>query len=371
METQKIVKINPEEFGIETEKANSITKGLTNILKERDVLSGQYAKVIKLEITSETIGTFRKLRLQVRDNRTKGIEAWHKVNKEFFLRGGQFVDAIKRKECEENIRMEEQLLKGEKHFELIEAEKKAKLKQVRIALLEKFETETEHLQLSEMSVEVWENYFSGVKLQYEKVKEEERKAEADRIAKEKAEKEEQERIRKENERLQKEAGRILIINQLSLIWSEEHQSFIKDDFNIGMVEVKTLNDNDFEKTTNAIKNEMAKRNKEHEIKAKQEQEATETKQKALEEKVIKEADEKAKLEKELQARKDKEIQAEKVKQAIIENELSKGDKDKFQSLLNDLSALKTKHVFKSKKYQKKQQQVSELIDKIINFINSK
>lgn len=118
--TTEIIKIDPQQFGLEVSKAEQITKGLSNTLEERDVLSKEYKNVISLEITKDTISVFRELRLQIRNNRTKGIEVWHKTNKEYFLRGGQFVDAIKRKECEESLRMEEQLTKGERHFEIIE-----------------------------------------------------------------------------------------------------------------------------------------------------------------------------------------------------------------------------------------------------------
>ena len=39
----------------------------------------------KLEITEENLPVFKELRLKIRDNRTKGIEKWHKLNKAFFL----------------------------------------------------------------------------------------------------------------------------------------------------------------------------------------------------------------------------------------------------------------------------------------------
>lgn len=329
METTKtaIVKIDPKEFGLEKDRASEITKGLANILKEKEILCEQYTKVIKLETTKENVPAFRELRLQIRDNRTKGIEAWHKVNKEFFLRGGQFVDAIKRKEIEENNRMEEQLLKGEKHFEIIEAERKAKLKIDREKVLEKYEIETEHLQLGEMADEAWNKYFNGVKLEYEQRIIAEKKAEEERVAKEKAERAEQERIRKENETLKKEA--------------EEKEKLMQSERKKAEAERKAI-----------------------EEKAQKEREASAAKAR-------KEAEERAKVEAELQARKEAEAKAEAEKQAAIETELSKGDQEKFVSLVADLTSLKIKYSFKSKKYKNLQSSVNELLDKTIIYANSK
>ena len=304
----ELMKIDPKEFGLEKDRASEITKGLATIRKEKEILCEQYVKVIKLETTKENIPAFRELRLQIRDNRTKGIETWHKVNKEFFLRGGQFVDAIKRKEVEENNRMEEQLLKGEKHFELIDAERKAKLKIDREKALEKYEIETEHLQLGEMADDVWEKYFNGVKLEFEQRIAAEKKAEEECIAKEKAEREEQERIRKDNERLQKEAT--------------------------------------------AKEKAMQKERAESEAKAQ------------------KEAGVRAKVEAELQAKKDAEAKAEADKKAAEAKEERAPDKQKLIELAGRFSAPKLPEV-KSNEAKEILKEVSEMCNKISIFITEK
>ena len=112
----ELMKVDPKEFGLEESKANELTSGLTTILEERKVLIDSYIETIKLEITEDNLPIFKELRLQIRDNRTKGIEPWHKVNKQFFLTGGRFVDAIKNKEVAENERMESKLMeRSEEH----------------------------------------------------------------------------------------------------------------------------------------------------------------------------------------------------------------------------------------------------------------
>lgn len=114
-------RISHEEFGIQLSDANKIQTNLQAVLAERQTLAEQYAVIIRADIdhpnTAKQASSLRKL---VKDNRTKGIEAWHKREKEVYLRVGQFIDAVKRKEVAVNEEMEENLLKIEKHQELLE-----------------------------------------------------------------------------------------------------------------------------------------------------------------------------------------------------------------------------------------------------------
>ena len=353
-ETQ-IVKINHKDFGIEATEAQKITKGLSNILKERDILSKQYAKVIVLEINEENISTFRNLRLLIRDNRTKGFEPWRKTNKEYFLRGGQFVDAIGKKECEENNRMEEQLLKGEKYLENIEAERKVKLIEEREKALEKYEVETEYMQLGEMTQDVWENYFEGVKLQYEKKIEDERKVEEERIKKEQEDKLHEERTK-------------VLYDYMQFIEDKDkdYGAMSEKDFDVILKGLKGEKVK-YDKKQEAIRKENERLQKEVEAKKAQAKKESE----AAAEKIKKETEARVKAETELKAKKDAEAKAEQEKQAKIEAELSKGDKEKFQSIVDDLTELKGKYTFKSKKFRTLQSQINQLIDKILTFSKSK
>ena len=95
MTKQITTTVDPKQFGLEESKATQMLQGLTPIFEEREILSEQYRDIITKEIDEQTSKEARELRLKIRDNRTKGIEKWHKANKEFYLRGGQFVDAIK------------------------------------------------------------------------------------------------------------------------------------------------------------------------------------------------------------------------------------------------------------------------------------
>lgn len=172
----EIIKVNPEEYGIEAKKASELTGNLPQIKSERDILSQRYEEVVKMDIENpETAKIARELRLKIRDNRTKGIDVWHKTTKDFFLKGGQFVDAIKRVEIAVNQRMEENLESIEKYFENKEKERKAKLNEERLSILEPYsEFVPFGINFGEISEEEFTKILNGSKLQFEAKVEEER-----------------------------------------------------------------------------------------------------------------------------------------------------------------------------------------------------
>jgi len=146
-------------------------------------------EVVQMDVDSpDTSKIARELRLKIKDNRTKGIEAWHKVNKEFYLRGGQFVDAIKKKEVAENERMEDALSQIENHYVIKLKEQQDKLHNARIAIIEPYVDSVAGLDFRTMEEDVFQAYLSAKKSAYdEKIRLEQE--EAERIARENAIKE--------------------------------------------------------------------------------------------------------------------------------------------------------------------------------------
>jgi hypothetical protein len=176
------VVVDPKQFGLEETKASEMVVGLAPTLAERDMLVHQYEQVIQMELGKPAYKAASELRKRIKENRTKGIEVWHKNNKEFYLRGGQFVDAIKRKESLINEQMEARLEEIEKHEIRMEQERIAKLQKEREGMLLAYEVENvEKLALGTMDDLVWENFLSGTKSSYEARKEAERLAEIARI----------------------------------------------------------------------------------------------------------------------------------------------------------------------------------------------
>jgi hypothetical protein len=289
--TTEIVKIDPKNFGLEESKAQKMREGLNPILAEREVLAAQYAEVVTMELNDTTLKLARELRLKIRDNRTKGIEAWHKVNKEFYLRGGQFVDAIKKAEVFENERMESNLMEIEKHFENLEKKRLDDLHNERLEKVRPYVDDVTGLDFRTMPEDVFEPYLAS------KIKAHNDRIEAERL--------EAERI---------ESERLAEIERQKQLAIEAEKARIEN-----------------EKLQAQLKKER------------------EAKEKA-------EAELKAKQEAELKAKADAENMA---------------DKPKFDAMISELEAFKTKYSFNAKKYKDLQKSVNDLIDKIIVYANQK
>lgn len=286
-----------EEFGLDEQKAKELTRDLPQIIKEREILSEQYNQVIQLDIDDpETAKRAREVRLLIKNNRTKGVENWHKVNKEYFLRGGKFVDAIKNKEIAENKRMEDVLEQIEKHQEILEAKRIEKLNQERIELISPYVEDTTGLDLGSMQEDVFEAYFTAKKNAYEVRIEAERKAEEERLEAERKE-------RLYNDRKER------LINFWNF-WNKE-------------ADLAEISDKEFNKILSDAKKASAKHEaeqakiREENERLKKEREAEQARLKAEQEK--REAEEKKRREKEEAERKAKEAEIAKMK-AELETE---------------------------------------------------
>ena len=194
--------------------------------------------------------------------------------------------------------------------------------------ISKFNPEISRVEFENMSDETFNVFLAGIEKEYNDRITAEKKAEVDRIAKEKAEAAERERIRKENERLRKEAA------------AKEKQLAA-------------------ERAKAAQERKVAAEKAEQKLKAEQE-----TARKASEAA----AAERAKLVSEIKAKE----AAERTRVAKIETlkqaDLQKGDAAKMKDFVSDLLNLKSKYEFKSVKMQNKYADAGKLIDKIINYI---
>jgi len=311
--TNEIVKIKASDYGLDETKAAELTKNLPQIITERDVFVTQFDEVIRLNINDpDTAKKARELRLRIRDNRTKGIEIWHRTTKDFFLKGGQFVDAIKRMEVAVNERMETDLEKIEKYQENLEHERTEKLRVDRLALIKQY-TDIEPMALGHMEQAVFDNLLQGFKIAYETRIAAEKKAEEDRIAKEKADAEEREKQRLENIRLKKEAEERERLAEIERETKSKRQKELKGyiifirDYN----KMITLPENEYQKEFKDIQwaakehyeyeaKEKQKKQKEHnELLAKAERERIRRENIEAEVKRKKEADDKIKRDAEL------------------------------------------------------------------------
>lgn len=199
----EVVKVNASDYGVEESKAQEIEAMFKPMLAKMTALETEYNEILKLEINGETCAKAKELRLVYVKVRT-GTAEIHKKAKEFYLNMGRLVDGWKNVQLAASGEKEKTLKAIEDHFENLERERTEKLRVERLNLLKPY-TDIEPLALGHMEQAVFDNTLLGFKTAYEVRIAAEKKAEEDRIAREKAEAEERERQRLENIRLRKEA----------------------------------------------------------------------------------------------------------------------------------------------------------------------
>ena len=183
--SQEII-ISPSKFGIAENKANELVGNLPEIKKERDALTEGFNKVINMDIEDlKTSDEAKKVRMAIQKNRTKGINVWHRTTKDFFLKGGQFVDAVKRKEMAINERMEEKLLEIENYQAIKEEKRISYIRHKREVLAAPFfEFIQSGIDFGRISEDDFNKVLTGARLQ--KI-EADKRAEAERLEQEKKE----------------------------------------------------------------------------------------------------------------------------------------------------------------------------------------
>ena len=231
---ETLVPLAPLPPQLEESKALKIQSCFVGVAAEAQALVDMYPEFINKEITQELVELATEYKKRVTKTRNS-ITKIRKSEKEFYLRGGQFVDAIGKKLITPLEEIEGNLEPIINHFELLEAKRRADLRDKRWAELSQF-TERYPERLDVMEEEDYQTLLAGAKairaqeieaarLEKERIEreriafeEEQRKlreqAEADRIARQKAEDEarklrlEQEKQRKEAEAKQREIDRI-------------------------------------------------------------------------------------------------------------------------------------------------------------------
>ena len=356
-----LVKIKAADYGLEESKAKQISDMFKPMLDKMVDLEKEYNEIVDLPISKATTALAKDLRLRYVKVRT-GTAVIHKDIKQFYIKGGKFVDGWKNTQLMASEGIEKSLKDIECHFENIEKEKREQLKAKREKELQAFELEVMPPGLGEMDEEIWNNFLTGTKANYEARIAAEKKAETDRIAAEKAEKAEQDRIRKENDKLKAEAKEK---ERLDAIAEKKRQKADAARIAKEAAEKKKRqeeNDKEIAKIE-AEKQKLIDNSKEKAALEK-------AKQKAKQEAIL--ADERkkqAKLTAELKAKDEEARAAREAVEKQVQAELTKGDAAKLKDLLAELKAVKSKYSFKSKRNQKMFSDVCILLDKVTTHIN--
>jgi hypothetical protein len=364
--------VKASEFGLEEEKGKSIELSFSPKVSEKEALTDIYNSLIKEELSPELCVKANDLRKKLVKVRT-GISKIHKAEKAVSLAYGRFVDA----------------------HDNLEKERIDKLDKERYALLMVYlDEEVIPLHLGEMDTEIFNNYFNGVKLAHKTKLEAEAKAESERLAlieKERLEKieaeKERKRIEAENLRLKKEAEereRKILEEKLAEQKKAESERIAREKIEKEkeakrLAELKAIEEKAEQERLERERLAEIERKKQAEILESQRREAAEkarieaekqAKIKAeLEEKARKEREEKERIEAELKEKAEAErLEAERIAREK-EAELQKGDAEKFETLISDLTKLKIKYSFESELNKKKMKDTSILIDKIIKHIS--
>lgn len=166
------------------------------VVNENDKVNMKLANTIRLgvrQVRLDAEKTFDAKRAEVQQQMLS-----YKTEDSLWLKAKQTMQILT-KEIEENARWKEETK------ERFEAEQKELKVQQRMLKVAKVAPEMARTEFENMSDETFEMFFTGIEKAYNDKIEAERKAEEERVAKEKAEADERERIRKENERLKAEA----------------------------------------------------------------------------------------------------------------------------------------------------------------------
>lgn len=309
------------------------------VADENDKVNMKLANTIRLgvrQVRLEAEKTFDAKRSEVQQQMLS-----YKTEDSLWLKAKQTMQILT-KEIEENARWKEETKK--RH----EAEQKELKVQQRMVKVAKVAPEMARSEFENMSDETFEMFFAGIEKAYNDRIEAEKKAEAERIAREKAEAEERERIRIENERLKAEA--------------EAKEKQLAEERAKAEAERK------------AIEEAARKEREEAERKLKAEQEAARiAAEKAAVEKAKMEAEIKAIAEAEEKARRDAEaktIAEQKAKEAAEKKAKNAPDKTKLIELAARIEALNMPEI-KSEEAQKILSDVKTLLSKVTVFIREK
>lgn len=319
----------PELSLIEESKAEQIKKTFEPMVEMVKGFENDYNAVIgeaANEITADTTGRARKLRLEIAKVRTQ-TEAMRKEEKEKYLRAGKAIDGVSNIVKWATKDMEDKLKEVENHFALKEQARLEKLQEERAAQLAPYVEDANERNLASLEEDVWVVYLANKKKEHEDRVKAEKQAEEERIAKEKEEARKRELERKELERLKKE---------------------------------KELAEIEAKKKEAEMQKKLARMEKE--------KKAAEEKAKEEERKRKEEEQKAAAAEKERQA---KELEAEMKKAQELEAEKQKDDAGHKATLINEIGELKDKYkgVFTSVENKAKYEGFCKLMDKVVNYLN--
>lgn len=295
-----------------------------------------------------------------------GADKARKAQKAEFLQAGKAIDGVANIVKWAVSDKENVLAEIEKHFENLEKERLQALQEERVEAISKYIEDAGERNLSSMEADVWESYFSTKKSAYEDRIAAEAKAEHLRVIEARLDEIESNRERKFAE--------YKFLDQSSY----DFRTMSEDEYKALMTTLEEQKKAHFAEKAKAKAEAKAALIKQQEaekklIAEKAKAKAEAAKERAAFEAKIRAAEEEKKAliakEKAREAAKAKEIaEVKAAEQRRIEAEKAKGDTGKIEDLKNELTLLKEKYSFKSKKNQVNFAKVCDLLNKAIETL---
>ena len=206
-----------EEYGITESNATQIKNAFLPMIEAVESLeidANKLSKEAESGITEQHVACARQIRLQFQKLRT-GTDKKRKETKAEHKRIVDAIDGLARTAIAAITGPEERMHAIEKHFETLEAERKAELHESRLQELAQYsDDDMSLLDFGNMEESAFEMFVSGAKAKFEaRIAEENRlaaesaKREAERLQREAEEKAERERLAEENRIMREEAER--------------------------------------------------------------------------------------------------------------------------------------------------------------------
>ena len=231
----ELATIKKELVGIDESKAAQIEAVFAPMVAMLKDFEGQYDGIMALEQSPDKCARAKRLRLDIAKVRIEADKV-RKIQKEEYLRAGNAIQAVYNILKFAVAEKEDSLKETETYYERIEAEKAKTRQAEREAELLKYEVDGSKIDLGNMLDDVWRNFLIGTKTNYKAVKEAERKAEEDRLAKIEADRLERIRIEEENaalklaqQKAEKERKRVEAIAQVERAEAEKERNRLEDE----------------------------------------------------------------------------------------------------------------------------------------------
>lgn len=169
--------ITKELAPLDKTKAASIRKAFEPMVKMLGTMEIEAEEIFALDMSKETCGKARGLKIRIQKVRTAADNKRKEEKAQYILGGGAiqgFYNIFKAVVTP----IEKKLEEIEKYYENLEKKKVTDLQGKRTLLLKEFEIDGSIMKLGEMQKDVWDNYFAGIKHNYESIKESAKKVTA-------------------------------------------------------------------------------------------------------------------------------------------------------------------------------------------------